>query len=274
MAEETQDRDEVEDHKMPLLDHLIELRTRLVYSIAAFFVCFVVCYYFSGDIFNFLVRPLAKVWEGQTGRHMIFTGVTEAFFTYVKLSIWGGLCLAFPVIATQLWIFVAPGLYRTERKAFLPFLLATPILFIMGAALAYYGIFPLVFKFFTSFETPGGDGTLPIELDPKVDQYLDLVTKLTFAFGLSFELPVLLTLLGRVGIVTSAGLKKARRYAIVGVFAVAAVLTPPDVFSQLSLAIPMVLLYEISILCVKLMERQRAAEEKAADEPGRNIART
>ena len=264
MAEETQPQDEVEDHKMPLLDHLIELRTRLVYSIAAFFVCFVVCYYFSGDIYSFLVRPLAKVWEGQSGRHMIFTGVTEAFFTYVKLSIWGGLFFAFPVIATQLWIFVAPGLYKNERRAFLPFLAATPILFLLGAALAYYGIFPLVFKFFTSFETPGGEGTLPIELDPKVDQYLDLVTKLTFAFGLSFELPVLLTLLARVGLMSSEALRTKRRFAIVGLFIFAAIVTPPDVISMCSLAVPLIILYELSIYSVRMVERDRAKRRAEA----------
>jgi sec-independent protein translocase protein TatC len=249
---------------MPLLDHLIELRTRLMYAVAAFAVCFGVCYYFSGDIFAFLVRPLAQIWEGQSGRHMIFTGVTEAFFTYVKLSIWGGLCLAFPIIAAQIWIFVAPGLYKNERRAFLPFIVATPVLFIMGAALAYYGIFPLVFKFFTSFETPGGNGTLPIELDPKVDQYLDLVTKLTFAFGLSFELPVLLTLLARVGLMTTTALRSKRRYAIVGLFIFAAVVTPPDVISMCSLAFPLILLYELSIFSVGMVEKDRAKRRAEA----------
>jgi sec-independent protein translocase protein TatC len=256
--------DEVEQNKMPLLDHLVELRTRLMWAVASFVVCFVVCYYFSSEIFAFLVRPLASVWDGQNGRHMIFTGVTEAFFTYVKLSIWGGLCLAFPVISTQVWMFVAPGLYKNERHAFLPFILATPILFIMGAALAYYGIFPLVFKFFTSFETPGGNGTLPIELDPKVDQYLDLVTKLTFAFGLSFELPVLLTLLARVGLMSSSALRSKRRYAIVGLFIFAAIVTPPDVISMCSLAGPLILLYEVSILSVRMVERDRAKRRAEA----------
>ncbi|MEA2824402.1 MAG: sec-independent protein translocase protein TatC [Alphaproteobacteria bacterium] len=267
---------ELESSKAPLLEHLVELRSRLVKSLIAFLVCFIICFFFAKNIYGFLVQPLADAFAkgGQPGRHMIFTALYETFFTYVKVGMFGAICLAFPYMAAQIWLFIAPGLYRNERKAFLPFLLATPVMFLVGAAFVYYIMMPYAIRFFLSFEVPGGGGGLPIELEARVSEYLSFVMTLIFAFGFCFELPVLLTLLGRVGIVTSAGLKKARRYAIVGVFAVAAVVTPPDVFSQLSLAFPLVGLYEISILCVKLIEKQRAAEEKAAAEPGRNIQPT
>src|SRR5258707_5518015 len=206
---------------------------------------------------------------------MIFPAVSETFSPYVKVGMFGAICLAFPYRAAQIWLFIAPGLYGKERKAFLPFLLATPAMFLVGAAFVYYIMMPYAIRFFLSFEVPGGEGGLPIELEARVSEYLSFVMTLIFAFGFCFELPVLLTLLGRVGIVSSAGLKKSRRYAIVGVFPVAPVVTPPDVFSQLGMAFPLVGLYEISILCVKLIERQRAAEDaKAAAEPGRDIART
>src|SRR5258705_8253568 len=268
---------ELESSKAPLLEHLVELRSRLVKSLIAFLIAFIICFFFAKNIYGFLVQPLADAFAkgGQPGRHMIFTALYETFFTYVKVGMFGAICLAFPFMAAQIWLFIAPGLYRNERKAFLPFLLATPAMFLIGAAFVYYVMMPYAIRFFLSFEVPGGAGGLPIELEARVSEYLSFVMTLIFAFGFCFELPVLLTLLGRVGIVTSAGLKKARRYAIVGVFAVAAVVTPPDVFSQLSLAFRLVGLYEISILCVKLIERQRAAEDaKAAGEPGRDIQRT
>ncbi len=268
---------ELESSKAPLLEHLVELRSRLVKSLIAFLVAFIISFFFAKNIYGFLVQPLADAFAkgGQPGRHMIFTALYETFFTYVKVGMFGAICLAFPYMAAQIWLFIAPGLYRKERKAFLPFLLATPAMFLVGAAFVYYIMMPYAIRFFLSFEVPTGTDSLPIELEARVSEYLSFVMTLIFAFGFCFELPVLLTLLGRVGIVTSAGLKKARRYAIVGVFAVAAVVTPPDVFSQLSLAFPLVGLYEISIWCVKLMERQRAAEDaKAAAETGRDIART
>jgi len=276
MADPTAEEEaELEASKAPLLEHLVELRSRIVKSLIAFLIAFIICFFFAKNIYGFLVQPLAHAFAGQTGRHMIFTALYETFFTYVKVAMFGAICLAFPFMAAQLWLFIAPGLYRNERKAFLPFLLATPVMFLVGAAFVYFVMLPYAIRFFLSYEVPGGAGGLPIELEARVSEYLSFVTTLIFAFGVCFELPVLLTLLGRVGIITSSGLKKARRYAIVGVFAVAAVLTPPDVFSQLSLAFPLVLLYEISIWCVRFMEKQRVAEEaKAASDAARNIQPT
>jgi sec-independent protein translocase protein TatC len=252
---------------MPLLDHLVELRQRLIKSFAALAVLFAISYYFAPHIYGFLVQPLATILAEQGGgnRRLIYTALYEAFFAYLKVAFFTALFVGFPFIALQIWKFVAPGLYRHERRAFLPFLVATPVLFFMGGALVYYLIFPMAWKFFLSFETSGIDGGIPIQLEAKVDQYLSLVMQLIFAFGLCFELPVLLSLLGRVGIVSSKGLAEKRRYAIVIAFVVAAVLTPPDVISQVGLAIPCILLYEISIWCVRLIERGREREAKAAN---------
>lgn len=264
------DRDEEEAHieasRAPLLDHLIELRQRLIWSLLTFVVAFGICYAFAEQIYGFLTHPLAEAMQGQPGRRMIFTALYETFFTYLKVAAFGALCLSFPMVAVQMWMFVAPGLYRNERAAFLPFLFATPILFIAGASLVYFGLMPVAIRFFLGFESPGGPGSLPIQLEAKVSDYLDLIMTLIFAFGLSFQLPVLLTLLGRVGIVSSDFLRRNRRFAIVIAFVVAAVLTPPDVMSQFSLAVPLCLLYEGSIWSVRLIEKRREDASKSAGE--------
>ena len=247
---------------MPLLDHLIELRSRLLHSAIAIVVLFFICYYFAPELYDFLVAPLADVLEEMGGqRRLIFTALHEAFFTYIKVAFFAALFLAFPFISIQVWMFIAPGLYKKEKRAFVPFLVATPILFFMGGALVYYFIFPLAWQFFLSFESVGGEGALPIQLEAKVDQYLSLVMRLIFAFGLCFELPVVLTLMARVGMVSSKGLAEKRKYAVVLAFVAAAVLTPPDVISQIGLALPTMVLYEISIVCVKMVERGRGDVE-------------
>src|SRR6185503_2723747 len=252
---------ELESSKAPLLEHLVELRNRLIYSITAFFIAFLFCFAFAKNVFDFLTKPLVTALANDPNHTvasvLIYTALYETFFTYVKVGMFGALCLAFPFMAYQLWMFIAPGLYRHERNAFVPFLVATPVMFIAGASFVYFIMLPFAIKFFISYETAD------IQLQARVGEYLSFVMTLIFAFGFCFEMPVLLTLLGRVGIVTSAGLAGARRYAIVGVFVVAAVVTPPDIISQLSLAFPMIGLYEISIWSVKLIERQRARREAA-----------
>jgi len=259
--------DDPDDYKMPLIEHLIELRRRLIISFIGFGVAFVICWHFAEPIYDFLAQPLAHAMaaRGQAVR-MVYTALTEKFFTNMKLSAFAAAFLCFPVWAGQLWAFVAPGLYKKERRAFLPFLAATPLLFVGGAATAYYLVFPMAWRFFLSFQTaPGDTGAIEIDLLPKVGEYLSLVMKLIFAFGVAFQMPVLFTLLTRVGIIGSDTLTSKRRYAVVLILIVAAILTPPDLVSMLSLAVPMLLLYEVSILCSKWVERSQARAREEAD---------
>jgi sec-independent protein translocase protein TatC len=246
----------------PLLDHLIELRKRLVTCVVMLSLSFAVCFYFADEIFGFLVQPLTDAFPAGEGR-LIYTRLYEAFFVEIKVALFAAFFISFPVISNQLWAFVAPGLYAREKKAFLPFLLATPVLFVSGAALAYYVVMPTAFHWFLGFQ--GELGGLSMEALPGTDDYLTLVMQFILAFGISFLLPVLLLLLNRAGIVSRAQLIAARRYVIVGMFVIAAVATPPDVVSQLMLAIPLMLLFEGSLLIMHFTE-QSDAKAKAAEE--------
>ena len=251
--------DDLDASRAPLLDHLIELRRRLLYCIAAIVVAFGVCYFFAEDIFAFLVQPLLAA--GQ--KTVVYTQLFEAFFVKVKVAFFAAMMVSFPVIANQLWLFVAPGLYRQEKRALLPFLLATPVLFLTGAALAYFMAIPMALHFLLSFQ--GNVGGVTQEALPAIGNYLSFVMQFLFGFGLSFLLPVLLMLLERAGIVTRKQLIGARRYAIVAAFAIAAVLTPPDIGSQLLLAIPLCILYEMALIGIWFTERSRAREQSRQD---------
>ena len=255
---------DIDDSKQPLLEHLIELRRRLLWSLATLVACFFVCFYFAQDIFAVLVQPLLKAGQGK----LIYTDIFEAFFTQVKVSLFAALMLAFPVIATQLWRFVAPGLYAKEKKAFLPFLLATPLFFAAGACFAYFVAMPWALHFLLSYQ--GNVGGIQQEALPGVGNYLTFVTRFLFGFGAAFLLPILLMILERAGIVTREQLAKSRRYAIVASAAVAAVLTPPDVVSMLLLLVPLYSLYEFAILAIRITHWRAA--RKAAKSASVNVA--
>jgi sec-independent protein translocase protein TatC len=246
--------DELDESKMPLLDHLIELRRRLLWSAAALGIAFIGCLYVARPIFAFLVQPLLRAGQGK----LIYTEIFEAFFVEIKVAFFAALMIAFPVMATQLWKFIAPGLYAREKRAFLPFLMMTPVLFTAGAAMAYYVAMPIALKYLLGYS--GNIGGIQQEALPGVGNYLSFVMKFMFGFGFAFLLPVVLMLLERAGIITRAQLIKGRRYAIVGIVAVAAVLTPPDIMSQCLLAVPLYVLYEFAIVAIWFTERRRSKE--------------
>ncbi len=246
---------EIDINRQPLLQHLTELRKRLLWSIVIMAAGMGVAYLFVDPIYGFLVKPLAHSMGPGDSHRMIYTSLTEAFFTSMKVSFFAGLFLTFPFLLWQVWLFIAPGLYKNERKAFLPFLIATPVLFFIGGAILYYLVLPMAWPFFLGFQTTSAETGLPIQLEARVSEYLDFVMSLVFAFGLCFQLPILLALMGKAGMITAADLSKRRKYAIVIIFVVAAILTPPDILSQILLAVPLLILYELSIFLVRYVQK-------------------
>ncbi|WP_237151809.1 twin-arginine translocase subunit TatC [Oryzibacter oryziterrae] len=260
------DDDEIEASKAPLIEHLKELRSRLLKSILALLVCFLVCFYFANDIFNILVVPFERAAGADQHVQLIYTAPQEYFFTQLRLALFGAFFIAFPVIATQIYMFVAPGLYKHERQAFLPYLVATPVLFLCGALLVYFAVMPGILHFFMAMQQAGGNGKAEISLLPKVSEYLSLIETLIFAFGIVFQLPVVLTLVARIGLIDENDLKRWRRYAILLSFVAAAILTPPDPLSQIMLAVPTMLLYEVSIVAVRFMKKRSESRDVATTE--------
>ena len=253
--------DEIEASKAPLISHLIELRDRLKWAVFFFFIAFCICYYFANTIYNFLVDPLYQIYldKGISNPRMIYTALTEAFFTYLKVSFYGALFLSFPILAMQVYKFAAPGLYKNEKKAFLPFLIASPLLFLLGAAFSFYIVMPLAFDFFLGFQQKNEDisDLVGITYLGTINEYLGLTMKFIIAFGLCFQLPVLLTLMGKAGLVSSEALAKSRKYAVVGILVLAAIVTPPDVITQIILFTVVYALYEISVILVKWVEKKK-----------------
>ncbi|MDX8449278.1 twin-arginine translocase subunit TatC [Mesorhizobium captivum] len=269
MSVSDQEKDEIEKSSAPLIEHLIELRRRLIWSLGGFFIAFLVCFFFAKRLFNLLVVPFkwATQWAGLDPHkvELIYTAPQEFFFTQVKLAMFGGMVIAFPLIATQIYKFIAPGLYKNERSAFLPFLIASPILFLMGASLVYFFFTPMVMWFFLAMQQAGTNDQVQISLLPKVSEYLSLIMTLIFSFGLVFQLPVVTSLLTRVGLLSSQALAEKRKWAIVIAFVVAAVLTPPDPMSQIGLALPTIVLYEVAIWSSRMIERSQERDRLARE---------
>lgn len=241
----------------PLTSHLIELRSRLIRVIGAMIIGTGLCFVFVEPIYSFLVQPLADAMDGNSSQRLIYTGLTEAFFTYLKVAFFAGIFITFPILLLQIWGFIAPGLYENERKAFLPFMVATPVLFFAGGAIVYYVVLPMAWPFFLSFQTTGAETALPIQLEARVSEYLDLIMTLIFAFGLCFQLPVALTLMGKAGLISADWLASKRKYALIITFIIAAFITPPDVISQILLAVPILGLYELSILLIRYAAKSK-----------------